>query len=82
MRKKLICWLIGHTDDCVHVWVTKCYRCGFEWKEGDLVRSDFNFFYRWYQFKCAVGLRWLEQYRKCPTCGNRFGRHREDCFPF
>lgn len=80
--KKLNCWLIGHSEDHMDPYGTRCFRCGFEWDYGEDVRSDLGFWLSYYNFKANLWLRPLRDWLKCPDCKGRCGRHNPDCMPF
>lgn len=73
------CWWLGHNwppfEDA------ECERCGKVWSSGDASGASVRLWFWWHYHRP----RWLKPWtllKRCHDCGERFGKHTNNCPPF
>ena len=57
LRNKTVCRLIGHSEDHMDAYNTRCFRCGHEWSHGESVRSDLGFWLSYFELRRNLRFR-------------------------
>lgn len=57
LKAKALCRLIGHSEDHMDPYNTRCFRCGHEWNYGEYVRSDLGFWLSYFELRRNLRFR-------------------------